>query len=70
MGIFDKFKKKKEKVDYIDEIITKLDCDCSIIEEDDVKRVMTRYHQVSHRGKKRRIYTTYHYPFRDDVRNR
>lgn len=47
MGIFDKFNKKKEKIDYIDEIITKLDCDCSIIEEDDVKGVMTKYHQSS-----------------------
>ncbi|MEH7377003.1 DUF4253 domain-containing protein [Neobacillus drentensis] len=52
MGIFDKFKKKKEKIDYIDEIITKLDCDCSIIEEDDVKGVMTRYHQSLIEGKR------------------
>lgn len=52
MGIFDKFKKKKEKKDNIEEIITKLDCDCSIIEENDVEGVMTRYHQALIAGKK------------------
>ncbi|MDR6125231.1 hypothetical protein QFZ87_004828 [Bacillus sp. SLBN-46] len=51
MGIFDKFK-KKEKRDYIKEIIAILDCDCSIIEEKNVKGVMTRYHQALREGKK------------------
>lgn len=49
MGIFDKFKKKK---DYIEEIIAKLGCDCRIIEENDVKGVMKRYHQALIEGKK------------------
>ncbi|MFJ5718205.1 DUF4253 domain-containing protein [Neobacillus sp. NPDC093127] len=52
MGIFDKFKKNKEKKFYIDELIAKLGCDCSIIEEKDVKGVMTKYHQALIEGKK------------------
>ncbi|MFF2448240.1 DUF4253 domain-containing protein [Neobacillus sp. NPDC058068] len=52
MGIFDKFKKNKEKKDYIEEIIAKLGCDCSIIEENDVEGVMTMYHQALIEGKK------------------
>lgn len=52
VGIFDKFKKKKEKKDYIEEIIAKLGCDCWIIKEDDIKGVMTRYYQALAEGKK------------------
>ncbi|WP_423800728.1 DUF4253 domain-containing protein [Neobacillus sp. SAB-20_R2A] len=51
MGIFDKLK-KKEKKDYIKEIIAKLDCDCLVIEEKNVEGVMTRYHQALMEGKK------------------
>lgn len=51
MGIFDKFKKKTEKKDYIEEIIANLGCDCLIIEEKDVKGIMTRYHQALIVGK-------------------
>lgn len=51
VGIFDKFK-KKEKKDYIKEIIAILDCDCLIIEEKSVKGVMNRYHQALMEGKK------------------
>ncbi|WHY85894.1 DUF4253 domain-containing protein [Neobacillus novalis] len=52
MGIFDKFKKSKGKKDYIEELIAKLGCDCSIIKENDVKGVMTKYHQALIEGKK------------------
>ncbi|ULT56656.1 DUF4253 domain-containing protein [Neobacillus drentensis] len=51
MGIFDKFKKKESK-DYINEIMARLDCDSSIVEEKTVKGVMTRYHQAFIEGKK------------------
>lgn len=52
MGIFDKFKMKKEKNDYIEEIIAKLGCDCWIIDEKDANDVMTRYRQALIEGKK------------------
>ncbi|MDM5329983.1 DUF4253 domain-containing protein [Neobacillus sp. CF12] len=51
MGIFDKFR-KREKKDYIEEIITKLGCDCSVIAGNDVKNVMTRYRQALIEGKR------------------
>ncbi|WP_342433176.1 DUF4253 domain-containing protein [Neobacillus sp. FSL H8-0543] len=52
MGIFDRFKKSTEKNGYIEKLIAKLGCDCSIIEEKEVKGVMARYHQALIEGKK------------------
>lgn len=66
MVIFDKYKIKKEKKDFIREIIAKLGCNCWMIEEKDVNAVMTRYYQTLIKGK-RRLYTAYHHPFREDV---
>ncbi|MEW9053176.1 MAG: DUF4253 domain-containing protein [Neobacillus sp.] len=50
MGIFDRFKKKEK--DYVNEIIAKLSCECSIMEVKDVEAVMTRYQQALKEGKK------------------
>jgi hypothetical protein len=52
VGIFDKFRKKKEEKDYIEEIKSKLGCDCWMIEEKDIKSVMMNYHQALQEGKK------------------
>jgi hypothetical protein len=52
VGIFDKFKRKKEQKAYIEEIITRLGCDCWIFEENDVQGVMAKYHQALREGKK------------------
>ncbi|GHI01093.1 DUF4253 domain-containing protein [Neobacillus kokaensis] len=51
MGIFDRFKKKKEK-EFVEEIIAKLGCDCLIIEADNVNDVMKRYQQALFEGRK------------------
>lgn len=52
MGIFDKFKRKKEQKNYIEEIIAKLGCDCLIIEGNDAEGIMERYHQALIEGKR------------------
>ncbi|MFJ5760238.1 DUF4253 domain-containing protein [Neobacillus sp. NPDC093182] len=52
MGIFDKFKRKKEQKDYLEEIITKLGCECLIIEGNDAQGIMERYHQALIEGKR------------------
>lgn len=52
MGIFDIFKKKREKKDYIEEIMAKLGCECWIMEEKDGEGVMTRYRQALMESKK------------------
>ncbi len=52
MGIFNKFKKKVIENDNIKEIISKMGCDCWVIEAKDVTSVMLRYHQALIEGKK------------------
>jgi Domain of unknown function (DUF4253) len=51
VGIFDKFKKKKEK-SYIDEIMAKLGCECSVVVEKDIHGIMTRYQESLQEGKR------------------
>lgn len=51
MGIFDKFKRKKEMNDCIEDIIARLGCDCWVIEEKDVNKIMKRYHKALIEGK-------------------
>ncbi|MDR6880496.1 DUF4253 domain-containing protein [Bacillus sp. 3255] len=50
MGIFDRFRKKTEKKDSLKEIISKLGCECQIIRENDVQRIMTKYQQALIKG--------------------
>jgi hypothetical protein len=52
LGIFDKFKRKKEQKDFIEEIIARLGCDCSIFEENDVQGIMSKYRNALIEGKK------------------
>jgi hypothetical protein len=48
MRIFDKWKRKK---DLVNEIVAKLDCECSVITVEDVASVMKTYQQALKQGK-------------------
>jgi hypothetical protein len=48
MGILDKFKRKK---DYVNDIVAKLDCECSILTVESVDSVMNTYQQALKQGK-------------------
>ncbi len=52
VGIFDKFKKKENHKDYIEEIIAKLSCECRIIDEKDANTVTRIYNEALIDGKK------------------
>ncbi|CAG7659071.1 DUF4253 domain-containing protein [Paenibacillus allorhizosphaerae] len=50
MGIFDRFKKKLEQKDHLKEFISKLGCECQIIQQNDAQGIMTKYHQALIQG--------------------